>query len=282
MFTRRWLINYLLLVLIIIFTWIGKRYPITEDQKFDLQSITRLNAQQVQKINIETADGSLQLRREDNRWYISSPFSWFANNIAAERIASLANVKYHSKLAKSEIDLSTLGLTIPKAVVTLNQTAVYFGSTNQIGNRRYLLVEPTVYLVDDIHFALINQGLGALIDKRLLPQGSGLSTLQSSEFDIVHEAGNWVSRSNLAQNERAQQLIKNWQTRQADLVEPYDLSLTPLKKITATLSNNTSIEFFVLSIQPEIILARPDIKLQFHFSDQLYYELLSLDQAPTQ
>ena len=278
MFTRRWLINYLLLVLIIVFTWIGNKYPITDEQKFDLEAITRMNPKQVENISIETADGSFHLKKEDNRWYFDSPFTWFADNVAIERIASLAAARYQSKLPRNEIDLSTLGLTLPRAVVTLNQSAVYFGSTNQIGNRRYLLVDPTVYLVDDVYFALINQGTGGLIDKRLLPRGSGLQSLKFSDFSIAHKNGNWITPENPAKNQRAAQLIENWQTLQASVIKAYDQSLTPLKKVTAELDNQASIEFFVLSIQPEIILARPDVNLQYHFSDQHYYELLSLDQ----
>ncbi len=280
MFSRRWLINYLLLVLIIIFTWIGNKYPITEDQKFDRDAITKLKPQQIESINIETADGSIQLEKNENRWFISRPFVWFADNIAVERLASLVSTKFHSKLPKSEINLSTLGLSIPKAVVTLNQKSIYFGTTNQIGSRRYLMIDSTVYLVDDIHYAFISNGIAGLVDKRLLPAGSGLKSLQLPDFTLSHQSGNWVS-SNPPQNSgRIQAVIKNWQSLQASSVKAYNPDLSPLKKITAEFDNAQSSEFFLLSIQPEIIIARPDMKLQFHFPEHLYYELLSLDQAP--
>jgi hypothetical protein len=280
MFSRRWIINYFLLVLIIIFTWIGINNPITEDQKFDLDAITKLKPQQIETIRIETADGSVALEKKENRWFISSPYLWFADHLAVERIASLVSSKYHSKLPKSEIELSTLGLTIPKAVITLNQTSIYFGSTNQIGSRRYLLIDPTLYLVDDIHFALIDRGISGLIDKRLLPEGSGLQTLKFSGFSISHQDSGWVSSKTQQPDDKAKQIISNWQNQQASRVTTYDQSLTPLDKITATLKGDENIEFYLLAITPEIILARPDINLQFHFQDHLYYELLSLDEAP--
>jgi hypothetical protein len=281
MLSRRWLINYFLLVLIIIFTWIGNKFPITEHQKFDRDAITRLKPQQVETIHIETADGSIQLDKKDNRWFITRPFVWFADNIAVERIASLASTKAHSKLPKSEIDLSTLGLNIPKAVVTLNQKSVYFGTTNQIGSRRYLMVDSTVYLVDDIHYAFIHQGIAGLVDKRLLPAGSGIKSLQFPDFTLSHQSGKWLSSKDPQQTTRIQEVIDNWQNQQASNIKVYDSSLTPLKKIIAEFDNGESSEFYLLSIQPEIIIARPDMKLQYHFPEHLYYELLSLDQAPT-
>lgn len=280
MFSRRWLINYLLLILIIIFTWIGNRYPITDDQKLDQTALTTLKPDQVESIRIETADGSIQLDKKQQRWFISSPFIWFADNVAAERIASLASSTYHSKLPKSEIDLSSLGLSIPKAVVTLNQKAIYFGTTNQIASRRYLLIDSTVYLADDIHFPFISHGIAGLVDKRLLPAGSGLKSLRFPDFTLTHQQDNWLSDKAPQQAAKAAELINNWQTQAAANVKPYKSSLTPLKKIIAEFDNSQSSEFYLLSIQPEIIIARPDMKLQFHFPEHLYYELLSLDQAP--
>jgi hypothetical protein len=280
MLSKRWLINYLLLVLVIIFTWIGNKYPITEDQKFDRDAITKLKPQQINSISIETADGSMQLEKKENRWFISSPFVWYADNIAVERLASLVSTKFHSKLPKSEIDISTLGLSIPKAVVTLNQKSIYFGTTNQIGSRRYLMIDSTLYLVDDIHYAFISNGIAGLVDKRLLPAGSGLKSLQLPDFTLTQQDGNWVSSPPPQNPERVQAIIKNWQSLPASNIKAYDPSLTPLKKITAEFDNAQSSELYLLSIQPEIIIARPDMKLQFHFPDHLYYELLSLDQAP--
>lgn len=280
MFTRRWIINYLLLILIIIFTWIGIKYPIRDDQKFERDAITTLKPQQVENIRIETADGSIQLEKKNNRWFIRSPLIWFADNVAAERLASLAGAKVHSKLPKAEIDISTLGLRIPKAVITLNQKSIYFGTTNQIGSRRYLMTDTTVFLVDDIHYAFIQNGLAGLIDKRLLPPGVNLRSLQFSDFSLTQQSGNWVSDQKPVDTTAAQSLVNHWQNTQASRVQAYDTGLTPLKKITASFDNNESSEFFVLSIQPEIIIARPDMKLQFYFPEHLYYDLLSLDQAP--
>jgi hypothetical protein len=280
MLSRRWLINYLLIVLIIIFTWIANKYPITEDQKFDRDALTRLKPRQVNSINLETADGSIQLEKKENRWFITSPFVWFAHNVAVERIASLVSTKYHSKLPKSEIDLSTLGLSIPKAVATLNQKTIYFGTTNRIGSRRYLMTDSTVYLADDIHYAFISNGIAGLVDKRLLPVGSGLKSLQFPDFTLNHQSGNWVSSPPPLNPDKVQTVIKNWQNLQSSKVKAYDPGLTPIKKIIAEFENDEVSEFYLLSIQPEIIIARPDMKLQFHFPEHLYYELLSLDQAP--
>jgi len=275
--SKRMLINYLLVILIIIFTWIGIKYPINEDQKINRNAITTLKPGNITDIKIETADETLVLKKQGTSWSVTSPVNWFANNISVERIASLAAVEPQSKLPINEIDISTLGLRIPKAVVTLNQKSIYFGDTNRIGNRRYLMAEPNVYLVSDIHYIFINQGLSGLLDNRLLPSQLDFTKLRFPAFSVTKSGSTWSTDATGKSPQAALQLVTNWRQKQAS-IRPYDKTLNPLHKIKARLQSGEEIEFFVLSIKPEIIIARPDLNIQYHFSDDQYYELLSLDK----
>ncbi len=276
MFSRRWLINYFLFILIIIFTWIGINYPV-EESRDAIDRLTNLQPTTIDQIKIETADVIIQLKKTDGSWRISSPIDWFANNIAAERLATMATLEIQSKLPRSEIDLSTLGLTFPRAIVTLNKQPIIFGDTNRIGNRRYMLVEPDVSLVNDIHFPFISQGLNGLVDNRLLPASLSLQSLKIKDLVISKEQGQWISSNPQHKTTDSERLVNEWQTSAASNVKVYDTNLTPLHKITAATDDDSTYEFFVLSIQPEIIIARPDLKLQYHFPEHQYYELLSLD-----
>ncbi len=279
MFSRRWLINYLLIILIIIFTWIGQKNPIESDQQGESNAITQLKPQDIDSIRIETSDQTIQLQKQAGRWQITQPLAWLANNIAAERLSTLANTPFSSNLEKDQIDLSNLGLRIPRAVVTLNQQAIYFGDVNQIGNRRYLLVDPMIYLVEDIHYAFISQGVGGLVDKRLLPTALSLRSLQFPGFQLQREPQGWSTSAADKSAEQITRLVENWQQTEARSVRNYDKALTPLSKVKVALQDESKLEFYLLSIKPEIILARPDLNLQYHFPEQLYYDLLSLDPA---
>lgn len=279
MLSRRWLINYLLLTLIIVLTWVANKYPIREDQKIKRDTITQLRAQDVSRIKIETADAIIRLQKQGSRWLITDPVSWYANNITAERLSTLATLEATSRLPRDQIKLSTLGLTIPKAVVTLNDLGIYFGNTNQIGNRRYLMVGDNVFLSDDIHYPFISQGLSSLLDMRLLPASVSLKSIKASGFFLHKQQTQWVSDNPGHDADAVQALISNWQTLQASSLQPYNRSLTPLHKVTAITEDDTSIEFFVLSIKPEIVIARPDLDIQYHFPDHQYYKLLAIDAA---
>ena len=76
-------------------------------------------------------------------------------------------------------------------------------------------------------------------------------------------------------------MVNKWQRSEASRLQAYDTSLTPISLIEVE-SDQEPIEFFLLSIQPEIIIARPDLDLQYHFPDHQYYEMLSLDRPANQ
>ena len=248
--SKRMLINYLLLVLIIIFTYIGIKYPIREDQMINRNAITSLKPGDITDIKIDTADDTIVLQKQSTSWHIVSPIAWYANNISAERLATLVTVEPQSKLPRQEIDLSSLGLRIPRAVLTLNNRVFYFGDTNRIGNRRYLMLEPNVYLINDLHYPFISQGLSGLVDTRLLPSLLELQELRFNSFKLVKQESGWGTDKAVASPETTLQLVHNWQTMQASQIKPFTNTQIPLQKINARLQKGETIEFYLLSIKP--------------------------------
>jgi len=173
------------------------------------------------------------------RWLINmitSPIQWYANQLAINRLTTLAEQPLHSKLASSQIDLSTIGLRIPRAIATLNDTPM---------------------------------------DQRLLPPGLSLQSLRLPSGRLELREGEWTV--NDKPDPRATRLVEQWRQLQAAAIKPYQPRGTPLQKIVATTADGRTLEFFVLSIQPDIIIARPDLGLQYHFADSRYYDLLALD-----
>ena len=73
-----------------------------------------------------------------------------------------------------------------------------------------------------------------------------------------------------------QQLVGNWQDLQASRVKAYSTTNSAQQKILVRLGDGSSLEFFLLSISPEIIIANPTIGLQYHFDKSYYYQLISL------
>jgi hypothetical protein len=277
--SKRWLINYVLIVLIVLFTYIGNRSGVEPGYKSESR-ITSLKLQDINRISIQTADDNINLTRANGQWQIVSPIQWLANNITIERILGIASSETDSKLPASGIDLSTIGLQFPKAILSLNDTPIHFGATNQIRDRRYLLVHSTVFLLPDRHLPFITSGISGLIDQRLLPRALALSTLQIGPLKITQtQNGEWLDSNNTSSPDQLNTLIENWQTLRASRIRAFKKKAAPLQKITAGLDNGNEVEFFLMSIKPEIIIARPDLGLQYYFKKDHYYNLLAVNKT---
>ena len=275
MISRRWLIIYLLILLIIVFTYIGNKYNVKTGYQPD-NRITDLNAADINTISIKTADNNIDLSKFDGIWQIEAPLLWYADNITVERIINIVNAQTDSKLPISEIDPATLGLQFPKAILRLNNTQITFGATNNIGERRYLQIDDTVYLLKDRYLPFITQGITALLDCRLLPRALPLQSLKLPDLELNMQRENvWTTDPAGLTANQAAQIIENWQTLQSQRVERYHANQTPKQKVTALLETGGEIEFHVLAITPQLVIARSDLGFQYHFKEKHYYGLLA-------
>lgn len=281
MISRRWLINYVLILLIVVFTYIGNKYNVQSGYQPD-NRITKLKAQEITSIGIQTADISLQLSKADGNWQFDSPIIWYASNIAVERILNIVNAKTDSRLPSNEIDLSTLGLQFPKAILKLNDRQFLFGATNNIGERRYILIDDTVFLLKDRYLPFITQGINGLIDRRLMPKALPLKSLALADFNInKNESAEWMSDNPELTSDQASQILNNWQSLEANRIQTYQSEQIPKQKIVATLETGGEIEYYLLAISPQLVIARPVLGLQYHFNESHYYGLLAAPKNET-
>ncbi len=274
MLSRRWIINYVLIVLIVLFTYVGNRFDV-QTGRDKSERVTTLRAADVNRIEIQIADESLALARTGSGWTLEAPVNWPANAINVERLLDVANASTESRLPADEIDAADIGLDFPRAILRLDDTSVLFGATNNIGQRRYVMIDSTVYLLPDAHLPFIAQGLVGLVDRRLLPRSLALDALKLPMAEIARgDDGRWQGEG-VADATALESLVDNWQGLEASRVQRYTASATPKHKVEARLADGRRHEFFVMSIEPEIVIANPAIGLQYHFPGDAYYRLLA-------
>lgn len=278
MISKRWLINYLLIILIVLFAYIGNRFGVETGYQ-PKNTITRLKPQDIRHIEFQGADDAFTLAKTSTQWHIESPIKWPANNITVERVLSIVKTGIESSFPADEIDLATLGLQLPKAILTLDDTRFAFGTTSNIGGRRYVMTGSTIYLIADIHLHFFNQGFPGLIDRRLLPRSLALQNLRLGKLKLSKsDKGGWQNHGEAISHDQLNSLIANWQTLEASSIKPYLKSTMPEQKIIAGLADGSKLEFYLMSVSPEIVIARADLGLQYHFAESQYDGLLEVAQ----
>jgi hypothetical protein len=275
--SQRLLINLLLIVLIGGLAFAAFHFDAKDGAKTK-PTISELSPDDVHSIEIQVGDLRLRLKRGIEGWDLESPINWPANDTIVGRLLSILNFETSALADAADVDLAQLGLQQPQTSIRFNDTLLLFGTTNNIGERRYVMQGTTLYLLPDVHLAFITEGLSALVDRRLLPRRAGITSLQLPDLEIrLDENKRW--RSNRAveiTQARMVQLVTNWQDLQATRISHFDLELMPRQLIEINLADGQALEFLLMSEDPEIVIAHPNIGLQYHFRSHYYDQLISI------
>ena len=266
-----------MVVLIVVFTYVGNRFAGTTDDQ-PQQRISGLKSADIDTVEIQTANALLTLQRDAGGWLLESPIHWPANSINIGRVLNIVNSAADLRLPADEINLATFGLQFPQAMLRFNDTQLHFGATNNIGDRRYIMVDSAVFLLPDVYLPFFSQGLISIVDRRLLPPRYKLSRLKLPEFEISRDLNDhWQALSaDTPGPDQISGLVANWQDLEASQIKLFNASVTPRHKLLVELQDGSKLEFLVMALEPEIVIAHPGIGLQYHFPADLYYQLISL------
>ena len=184
MLSRRWLINCALVVIIAVLILIGLGIDDKAIENGE-QRISELRPGDIDRIQFAANDLSMTLQRDARGWQLRQPIQWPAHTDNVERLLSILNQQSSAVAEAAEVDLAALGLQPPVATLHLNDTRLAFGASNNIGERRYLLLDTSVYLLPDVHLAFATQGLTGMVDRRLLPQQDEITSLRLPGLNIT-------------------------------------------------------------------------------------------------
>lgn len=277
MLSKRWIVNALLVALIIGLAFAGAFFE-PGDTVEKKPTISQLTADEVDTIEIETGDLQLRLQRGSNGWNIESPINWPAQENNVRRLLSILKIEADALSDIADVDLAALGLQQPKARMRFNGIPLLFGATNNIGERRYAMLEDKLYLLPDVHLVFVNQGLAGLVDRRLLPGHQGIVSLRLPDLELRLDENNlWRSNQAIEFSQASLlRLVDNWRDLQATRISNLDLELPPRQLIEIELADGEVIEFLLMSEDPEIVIAHPNLGLQYHFRRDYRDQLITL------
>ena len=229
---------------------------------------------EVDQISIRHKQRQIELKKADGNWRMLKPVSIAANSFRIDTLLKMLENSSHASYPVSGLELGKYGLKEVDTSIRFNNSAIDFGIVNPVNGYRYVRSGNNVHLIDDHFYPLVSSQIGTLVARELLGTAAEIQKLQLPQHTIYRDDdGTWQSSDNL-DPDAVNELVYHWQHSQAFGVHNY-MQREPLAEISVFLAGKDQpIRFFVTDTDPWLIIARPDLDIEYHFNLEFYDRLL--------
>lgn len=262
------------LFLLLLATGLGLFLFYDEGEQDEIKKLTELSATDINRIHIQHQQREIVLTKSDRQWRLTQPIEIAANQFRIKMLLSMLKTYSYAQYPTDDLKLEKFGLANSATSITFNDSKIEFGILNPISEYRYVKSGTLLHLIDDHFYPLISSQLGTLIATELLPVDAAISRLVLPDDTLSRdEQGHWQSRHALSSDAIAE-TIYQWTHKQAFAVHDY-MPRESLGEIEVWLENSeTPLRFSITDDAPWLIIARPELKLEYHFNLEDYDALL--------
>lgn len=246
--------------------------------------LTDLAVADIDRIRIEDRDGkTIVLARAGEHWQLVEPVQLPANAFRVESLLRLLDEPSQARLDAKNLEMAEFGLDTPRIRLYLNDRGFTFGTTEPLNGRRYIRIGDTVHLVTDQYFHLLIGGYTEFVNQQLVPPDSRIAEIVTPGWHLTRATeGKWTlspTKPGLSAD-TLNMLADNWCNAQAIWIQPYEKSEAKGQVVVRLEGTEHPLKFDILAREPEFILARPEIGLQYHLAEDAARTLLEVKENP--
>ncbi|MFM8331012.1 MAG: DUF4340 domain-containing protein [Candidatus Methylumidiphilus sp.] len=270
------LLNLILLAAVAALGLVAFLEPGKEEEK--TVYLTELDSDGIERFELRNTE-TLVFAKQDGHWRLTAPFAAPANDIRVRQLLNIAKSESHARYPLKPEELPKFGLDQPKAVLTIGQTRLAFGGAEPIDMMRYVQVGDTLHLVADDFSQHLNAKATDYVDKQLLPEDGKLKAISLPGLKAtLGDKSQWTLEPP-GDASAVDELANAWQAARAIEVHRHEQP-APGEAIHLALANGQTVDFTILQREPDLLLLRPDWKLEYLVVGEAGKRLLSL-QATT-
>lgn len=267
--------NILNLVLFLVVISLASIIYFSEEASTELDRLSALNVADITSINIiHNTNTTTITKQADGHWQIMQPVNIAANDFRINSVLELVNAPVHSRYPVDEMNLANIGLDKPVTTIELDELSIAFGIVNPATELRYLRLGDSIYTIEDAYYPLLSSHFGTLVSLNLLQKNSRIEKLILGNQTISRDDnGLWQSNIDISAD-RINETIEHWQDDQAFGVHSY-MEREPLGEVFIYLDKQQQpVSFIITDTDPWLILARPEIGLEYHLNIEAYDKLI--------
>jgi len=271
-----WLVNLVLLVGVAALA--GYAWHQSKQPKEPSHKLSTLSAAAAKRIEVAGKSGNAYtLEKDTDTWFLATPMRARADQSQAQRILDLLSATSKDKLPAT--DVARFDLDRPALTVKIDDQVFAFGMTNPLTQDQYLASGDGVYLVSAYYASLIPAQAERMLAHNLFQPQETPVGFTLNDFRVVQQDGKWTLQPPPA--EGAEQLsadeinrwAEDWRFASSLVTQPWN-GKPAARVVRVKLADGKVLDLSILQTEPEMILGRPDEKLQFRFSGEMSRRLL--------
>lgn len=265
---RGWLLNVALLAIIVVLAWLAWRTPSRDETA--QQTLSALPPGAARNITL-TRPGKpdIVLEKTGTQWQITAPVRARADEFQVLRMLTILEARPKAQFPAS--GLARFDLETPAARLRIDGTDYAYGSINAVTHEQYVQRGDTVYAVELRHGAALPADAAALIRRALLGETERPTVITLPQFSLAQADGKWTitsgaqtpAQTDVSQDD-LQRYVDRWRQASAARAMPHD-GRKALADIRITLADGATLDIGILQREPQLVLWRRDLGLQYVF-----------------
>jgi hypothetical protein len=252
----------------------------------ELPSLLQLDKSAVKQIAIQR-DGQQDielLRQENGQWQMTQPTHHAADQYRIDSLLRITTIKSLGSFAAEPEKLAAYQLDKPRVTLTLNHDiAIAFGSSTPLDQRRYVMVNGQIHLITDTLYYHLIGSFPTFLRKQLLDEGSSIEKIELPDLSVTWQENRWqlTPEPEGFSADQVSHLLDNWKLASALEIRPYNKK--PGEKIAIKMAGEEPpLELLLTSSEPDLVLARPELGIQYHLDASNTKGLLQLPNLEEQ
>jgi len=238
-------------------------------------AVTTLDRNAARHVTLERPGRpTVVLDQENGRWRLSAPYKARAEPFQVQRMLGILGARGAARFPSE--DLARFELETPSATLTVNGERFAFGAINAVTREQYVRAGNSIYAVGLAHGAALPADAEALIQRQLFEPGEVPVRFELPRFSIALDAGRW--RVMPASEDTGADAITGWvqRWRQAQALRAGPLTSPPGREVVRIeLEDGRTLSLAIMQREPELVLARLDENVRFHFPVDTARQLLT-------
>lgn len=245
----------------------GKEQP-------ESKPLTHIDDSGLQSFSLQSHE-TIQFERRNGHWWLKSPLAAPANDIRVRQLLDITKSDIDAQYPLHAEELTKYELDKPTATLVIGDQTIVFGGSDPIDMRRYVQIGDTLYLVRDDFSHHLNAGATDYVDKKLLPEDARISSIAVPGIKVtLNTEGKWIATPAAADTAAAAALAGAWQSARAIDVKRMDKPAQG-DKVRVELTDGSSAEFVIVQREPELVLGRSELGIQYELVGEIAKQLLN-------